>query len=61
MECMCFEVKNGDGPRVVVGQEKGGDRGVDHIGSGVNAAFETTDVVPELDFNFLHQTLHKRK
>jgi hypothetical protein len=30
MECMCFEVKNGDGPRVVVGQEKGGDRGVEH-------------------------------
>jgi hypothetical protein len=56
-----LKLKTGMGPRVVVGQEKGGDRGVDHIGSGVNAAFETTDVVPELDFNFLHQTLHKRK
>ena len=42
MECMCFEVKMEGGPRVVVVQEKGGDRGVDRIGSGVNAALETT-------------------
>ena len=59
MECMCFEVKKEGGPRVAVVQEKCGDRGVDRIGSGVNAALETTDVLPELDFNFLHQTLHK--
>ena len=58
---MRFEVKRGGGPRVVVGQEMGGDRGVDHIGSGVNAALQSTYVVPELDFNFLHQTLHKWK
>jgi hypothetical protein len=56
MECMCFEVKKEGGPRVAVVQEKCGDRGVDRIGSGVNAAL---DVLPELDFNFLHQTLHK--